>query len=134
MDNNGDERALKTKWYGVNWRTTGNPYYVSKGIRNEFSSYEDFQDHAKTLNFEKGLHIHRDDRDGNYSVENTSFITSDEHKKLTSRERRKLTDENVRDIRGHHENGLSTWKLAELFDVSQTTIWKIIRGISYKDV
>ena len=48
--------------------------------------------------------------------------------------RAKLTEGDVSLIFSAHQEGLSTRKLAEKFEVSQSTVAKIVRGASWRPV
>jgi hypothetical protein len=47
----------------------------------------------------------------------------------------KLTEEQVFEIHRMYKTGvISTYKLAELFEVSQSTIWKILKGLRWEHI
>ena len=128
------EKVIKRKWTQINWRTGNQLSYKSRGIKNLFPNFEEFRNHALKQNIKEGYHSHRPDRSRSYDFDNLIFITADEHRKITNRERRKVSDDNVRYIRSVSRSKHSQRKLAKLFDVSQSTIWKIVNHKSYRDV
>lgn len=49
--------------------------------------------------------------------------------------RKKLTDEQVRTIRDEYEkHGVSTYRLAKQYGVTQSIIWRCVSYISYQEV
>jgi hypothetical protein len=135
MDNPSrpSRKEVRRKYAGIEWRTTGNPNYVKRGITNDFESFEEFRIHAEENGFQSGDHVHRPDRNSSYSTDNCTFLPEDEHRRVSGWEKRKLTANQVSEIRLLHESGLSTWKIAAKYPVSQTVIWRIIKGLSYND-
>ena len=128
------DKLIKRKWVQINWRTGNQKSYLDRGIKNLFPSFEDFRQHAISQNIKEGFHSHRPDRNKSYMAENLIFIPADEHRKITNRERRKLSDNDVRCIRSMSISKQSQRKLAKQFNVSQSTIWKIVNYKSYRDV
>ena len=98
-DINELDKIIKRKWIQINWRTGNAKSYIRNGITNDFSSYDEFRNHAIEQGIEKGFHSHRPDRTKGYSVDNLVFIPEEEHRRITNSERRKLSDDEVRIIR-----------------------------------
>ena len=125
---------IRRKWHQMNWRINNQTSYLRKGIKIEFDGYEDFRDYALSRDIQQGFHCHRPDRDGHYSRENLDFVSPDQHRQITAREKRKLSDDDVRIIRGAARCKTSQRTLAKRFNVSQATIWKIVNRLTYQDV
>ena len=127
------ERMIKKKWNNLIYRVNNHASYVRKGIQNLFT-YPEFRQHAINQGIQEGYHAHRPKRDGHYSTDNLVFIPADEHRQITSFERRKLSDNDVRIIRNMSSLGVPQRKIAAQFNCSQSLIWRIAHGLSYKDV
>ena len=125
---------IRRKWHQMNWRINNQTSYLRKGIKINFDGFEDFRDYALSKDIQQGFHCHRPDRDGHYSRENLDFVSPDEHRQITAREKRKLTDHDVRVIRDMARCKTSPRTLAKQFNVSQATIWKIVNRLTYRDV
>ena len=79
---------LRVKHGGMVFRCKPDQDYGSRGIRNEFESVDHFIEWALGHpSYAHGKEIHRKDKDGNYSPENCIFVTNEEHKALTAKER-----------------------------------------------
>ena len=128
------DKLIRRKWHQMHWRINNQTSYLRKGISIEFDGYEDFRDYALSMDIREGFHCHRPDRDGNYSRDNLDFVSPDEHRQITAREKRKLTDHDVRVIRDMARCKTSQRTLAKRFNVSQATIWKIVNRLTYQDV
>jgi DNA invertase Pin-like site-specific DNA recombinase len=129
------EKVIKRKWVQINWRTGNQKSYIRNGITNDFDSYSEFRDHAILQGIQQGYHSHRPDRTKSYSTDNLVFIPADEHRLITNKERRKLSDDDVRTIRSMAFSGaVSQRKIAKQFKVSQATVWKIVNYKSYKEI
>ena len=115
-------------------RTKGTKSNVKRGIENRINDYQDFRSFGVEKGMKRGVCIHRKDRDGHYSRENAEFVDEKEHRRITGLEKRKLTDNQVREARALHKCGMSTHKIARNMPVSQRTIWKVCKGVSYRDV
>ena len=128
------DKLIRRKWHQMNWRINNQTSYLRKGIRIEFDGFEDFRDYALSKDIREGFHCHRPDRDGHYSRDNLDFVSPDEHRQITAREKRKLSDDDVRIIRDAAMTKTSQRTLAKRFNVSQATVWKIINRLTYQDV
>ena len=128
------DKELRRRWWAIYWRTTSQKSYVEKKIENRFSSFDDFQNHAKSTGYELGYVSHRLDKEGHYDPENLVFVSKEQHKLLTREERRILAPDQVRQIRILSTQGESTRKIAAQFRCSQTLIWKILNEQIYTDI
>lgn len=128
------ERVIRRKWHQLEYRVNNQRSYLRKGIKNGFRDYEEFRQHAIDNGIEVGYHAHRPLRDDSYGPENLDFIPADEHYKLTAAEKRKLSVDDVKIIRNMASVGIPQRKIATQFNVSQTLIWRILNGLSYRDV
>ena len=128
------DKLIRRKWHQMNWRINNQTSYLRKGITIEFDGFEDFREYALSSNIQQGFHCHRPDRDGHYSRDNLVFVHPDEHRQITAREKRKLSDDDVRIIRDEAMTKTSQRKLAKRFNVSQATVWKIVNRLTYQDV
>ena len=128
------ERQYRKKWGNLKWRIKSSKSYVEKGIQNRFDDYHDFRSFAVENGMQPNDCIHRKDRGGDYCRENVEFVDEQEHRRITGIERRRLTDSQVREARALWKFGFSTHRIAETMPVSQKTIWKVVRGITYADV
>ena len=128
------DKLIRRKWHQMNWRINNQTSYLRKGIRIEFDGFEDFRDYALSKDIREGFHCHRPDRDGHYSRDNLDFVSPDEHRQITAREKRKLSDDDVRIIRDAAMTKTSQRTLAKRFNVSQATVWKIVNRLTYQDV
>lgn len=127
------EAHIRAKWHTIRNRCKDHPSYIKKRIKVEFTSYSEFRDHCLDQNYRPPLQIHRKCKDSNYNRENTTFLTKEEHIRLSGIEKRKFNPSQVQEIKQLYDSGLSTWKLAEKFRTSQPTIWKLVTGRSYRD-
>lgn len=107
---------------------------MAKGIENRFKDYEEFRDFALEEDMKAGDCIHRPDRAGHYSRENAEFVDEKEHRRITGLERRKLSDNQVREMRALWKCGMSTYKICRNMDISQRTCWLVVNGGAYADV
>ena len=123
---------LKRKWVQINNRCGYQPAY--KDIENRFSNFEEFMRHAIEEGFEDGYHVHRPIRDDHYHKSNVVFLPADEHRKITGREKRKLTDDQCREARQLYKTGTRTRSLARKYNLSQPAIWKLVTKQTYTDV
>ncbi len=60
--------------------------------------------------------------------------SKDRHLKGSRNNQSKLTDEKVRQIHKMNLSGLSQMKIAKSFNVSQGTIWKILKGLRWEHI
>jgi hypothetical protein len=107
---------------------------VARGIENRFKDYEEFRQFAVEKGMKEGDCIHRPDRDGHYSRENAEFVDEKEHRRISGLEKRKLSDNQVRECRALRKCGMSTYKIARNMPVSQRTVWLVVNGGAYADV
>ena len=128
------ERLIKRRWHGVNWRCNNQTSYVRKQIKNEFSSFEEFRNHALQCDIKLGDQTHRHCKDTSYFADNVTFVSPEEHLRLSSIEKRKLSTSDVLIVRSMYVDGNSTYKIARQFNVSQTVIWRCVNYVSYRDV
>jgi hypothetical protein len=128
------ERIIRKKWNNLRYRVSNHASYVRKGILNLFIDYTHFRQHALNQGIQEGDHAHRPKRDGHYSDNNLVFIPAAEHQRITSSERRKLSDSDIKIIRNMSSSGVPQRKIAVQFNCSQSLIWRIANGHSYKDV
>ena len=128
------EKLIRRKWHQMRWRVNNQNSYIKKGIRILFQDYADFRDYALSKDIKDGFHCHRPDRNGHYCRENLDFISPEAHRKITAREKRKLTDNEVRSIREKSLFKMSQRQIAKEFNVSQCTVWKIVNSLAYTDV
>jgi hypothetical protein len=126
----GFVKYCRVKFNNIQNRVRNRKSYVERGIRNEFV-FEFFVEFAWNLGLVEGLHCHRPNRNGNYSPSNLVFVTAEEHRQITAKERRKLTDDQVYDIR-EMRGKKSLRKIAKQFDVSHTAIFFLLQGKSYR--
>jgi len=75
---------------------------------------------------EKDFHCHRPDRGGNYEKGNLIFLSADDHQKISAEEKRAITPIQAKEIR-QNKNKLSLRKLAEIYGVSHSTIYKVMK-------
>jgi DNA invertase Pin-like site-specific DNA recombinase len=128
------ERLIRRRWNQINWRIHNCDSYLKKQIENQFDDYEQFRLHAISSGIELRFQTHRLDKDGHYSIDNTTFVSPEEHLRISSLERRVLTVNQVLIARDMHANGVSTHKIAKQFGCSQTTVWRCVTRITYADV
>jgi hypothetical protein len=128
------EKLIKRKWSQMHYRVNNQKSYIKKGIRVDFDDFNDFRQYALSKDIKKGFHCHRPDRYKNYSRDNLEFISADAHRRITAKEKRKLSDNDVRCIRDMALFRVTQRKIAAQFHVSQATIWKILNGLAYADV
>ena len=129
-----EDKEIRRRWWQIIWRTGNQDSYIRKGITNDFESYDQFRQHAHNNGYKLGFQCHRKDKDKPYNEENLEFLSVEDHRLITSKEKRKLSDEEVRIIRQKKDNGLSTWKIADQMNISQTLAWRVVNGRSYSDV
>ena len=125
---------IRRKWDRLLWRINNAKAYLRKGILCEFTSFTDFYNFALESGIRYGDHCHRKCSNGPYSRDNLEFISAADHYRLSGREKRKLSDDDVLVIREMYLNKISTRNMARQFDVSQTLIWHIVSWNSYRDV
>jgi hypothetical protein len=128
------DALIRRKWHQMNWRVNNQKAYIKKGIRILFQDFEDFREYALSKDIQHGFHCHRPNRYGHYCRDNLEFISADAHRKITAKEKRKLSDNDVRCIRDMALYKVSQRKIAAQFHVSQATVWKILNGLAYRDV
>ena len=128
------EKEYKKKWSAICWRTRQGKSYVNRQIENRFRDYDEFRSCAIDKCMKPGEVVHRPDRDGHYEPGNVEFIDEKEHWKISGREKRVLTDNQVREMRMLNKVGISTHKIAKAFPISQTTCWRVCAGKAYADV
>lgn len=85
-----------------------------------------FVEWAKASGFERRLQIDRRDNNGPYSPENCQWVTSRENNR--NRANNKLDVQKVAEIRRLSAEGVSQYKIAEMFGVNQALIWRIKAG------
>ena len=108
--------------------------YVKKGIGNDFRDFTEFLAHAVEEGFQQGMHMHRPNRDGNYSPENLVYMTAEEHCRISGAEKRKLTHDQARHARLLYKTGSTTRAIARIFGVSQALAWQLCTYLIYTDV
>jgi hypothetical protein len=122
------------------------PYYRGKGIK----MCDEWRDDAKALydwcmknDWQQGMEIDRIDSSGDYCPENCQILTKSDHCKKSWRENSrmgedvaisKLTSEHVIIIKMLSKLGYSSYKMAEFFQVSKTTIKYIVNGKNWKHI
>ena len=127
-------RLIKRKWVQINWRCNNQKSYIKKGITNNFPSLEDFAEHCMEQGLKEGLQSHRPDNNAPYSRENLTFITAEEHKAITRKERRKLNDQEVIEIQEALGRKEAQRSIAKRYQISQALVWRIKHGRAYGDV
>ena len=115
----------RTKFKAINHRVKNRACYRAKSIENKFS-FPEFVEFARDNGLENGKHCHRPDRHGNYCKENLEFITPQEHYALTGREKRKLSDDQIKEVVELSSN-MSLRKIAKRFSVSHVTIYRYLQ-------
>jgi len=107
--------------------------YGGRGIRmcqEWLDSFEVFRDWLLANGWKQGLHIHRTDKDGDYSPQNCIIVTAAEHvrgnDKLT-----KLTWKKVAEIRHLYIEGFRVSDLAKEFGISHGQLYKIVTNRSW---
>ena len=123
-----DEKSFlelcRIKFNNINQRVNTRKSYREKNIVNRFS-FPEFVEFARTNGLENGKHCHRPNRDGDYSKENLEFITPQEHYAITGRERRKLSDDQIAEVKSRASD-TSLRKLGKEYGVSHVTIYRYI--------
>ena len=123
-----DEKSFlelcRIKFNNINQRVNTRKSYIEKNIVNRFS-FPEFVEFARTNGLENGKHCHRPNRDGDYSKENLEFITPQEHYAITGRERRKLSDDQIAEVKSRASD-TSLRKLGKEYGVSHVTIHRYI--------
>jgi hypothetical protein len=114
-----------------------NPKYYRYGGRGicvcaAWQEFADFKLWADSHGWEDGLSIDRIDVDGNYCPENCRFITVAENSKYKSTT--KISDEKADIVRRVCSSGASRKDIAELLDVSSSTITSIISGKTHNTI
>ena len=128
-------KEVRRKYHQMKSRLKTHKSYISKGIGNDFRDFDQFLDHAVKAGFQPGFHMHRPNRDGNYSPENLVFMTADEHFKISGAEKRKLTPEQAREARTIYKTGtVSTRAIARAYSISQALAWRLCTYLIYTDV
>lgn len=82
----------------------------------------------------EGLQSHRPDNNAPYSRQNLTFITPEEHKAITRKERRKLNDKEVIEIQEALGRKEAQRSIAKRYQISQALVWRIKHGRAYGDV
>ena len=129
-----DTTEYRKKWTQLKNRCNNAKSYLAKGIKNEFESFEQFVDYCISKGFKAGDHCHRPSRHDNYRPGNLEFLDPEEHYRISGYEQRRLTVEQVKEIRSMALKGHSQRRIARQFPISQPAIHKIITRQTYKDV
>jgi hypothetical protein len=126
-------RYCRTKYDSINKRCKYRDSYIDKGITNKFT-FPEFVEYAEQKGLEKDFHCHRPDRDGHYEAGNLVFISPEAHKHVSAAEKRAITPVEAKQIREDADK-FSLRKLAKIYDVSHTTIHKVIhrKGVYASD-
>lgn len=127
-------RAVRKKYHHMKSRLKTHQSYVRKEIGNDFRDFSEFLTHAVKAGFQPGFHMHRPNRDGNYSPDNLVFLTAEEHFKISGAEKRKLTHDQAREARLLYKTGSTTRAIARIFGVSQALAWQLCTYLIYTDV
>lgn len=125
------DREIRRRYHQIMWRTNNKKAY--KDIECEFT-WNEFYKFAIDSGYFLGARTHRPDRNGNYEPGNIVWVNAEEHHRISGLEKRILDDESVRGIRKLRREGMTTRKIAEVFDISQSLSWQITAGKAYQDV
>lgn len=119
------KEECRIKYNNINNRVTNRESYLKNNITNNFT-FPHFLKFAQQNGFETGLHCHRPNRYGDYSENNLVFISPEEHARITGLERRKLTDDQIKEVVDlSHTTSLR--KIANLYGVSHVTIYRYLQ-------
>lgn len=128
MKNNNEgefRKYCRTKFNSINKRCKYRESYKQNGIKNNFT-FKEFVEYADKKGLEKDFHCHRPDRMGDYEHGNLIFLSADKHQKISAEEKRAIAPEQAKEIRANKDK-LSLRKLGELYGVSHSTIYKVIK-------
>jgi hypothetical protein len=123
----GEENFLIAKYQSMINRLKYNPSY--QHIKSEYENQADFVNYwLGKVDWQSRPELDRKCRWKNYSKSNCQFLSKEEHKLKSAKERALLTDEQAKEV---ILSDLSTWKLADELPVSQNTIHRLKAGLSY---
>jgi hypothetical protein len=113
----------------VNPKNKAYKYYGGRGIKycERWESFSNFlADMGKRPD---GLTLERINTNGNYEPSNCKWATWSEQRKS---QRKQLSDETVNAIRHEYARGeITQAQLAHKHGTTQTSVWRIVRGVSY---
>jgi hypothetical protein len=129
-DNSEERKWLKYKYSMLVNRIKTKPSY--KNVVNHFKSVEEFVEcwigRVKWWLNPQIDRISNNPKLG-YSPTNIQWLSAEQHRQKSHRERASLTDAQAKEAFYRAE---STWALAEEYGTSQATIQKLKAGISYR--
>lgn len=141
------QRNNRSRLYGIwsNMRNRcNNPklpeykYYGGKGVKvcSEWDNYLKFKKWSLKNGYKKDLTIDRVNSDKGYYPENCCWTTRRKNSikagLITASKTMKLNFKKATKIRELYKSGFySQDKLSEIYNVSQETIWRIVKNISY---
>ncbi len=122
-------------WVGMHSRCNDldNPNYGGKGIRvcKEWAAFKVFHKDMSE-GYAKHLEIDRMDSAKDYCKSNCQWLTRSEN---AGKDRRKLSTEQVKEIRVHKTEGsMSHSEMARYYKVSKSTIQQLVENRSYTDL
>jgi hypothetical protein len=124
----GKTTRLYQRWRGMKARCL-NPNnvrfqrYGGRGIAvcGEWLDYKPFHDWAVANGYREDLSIDRIDNDGDYEPTNCRWVTL-----VEQRPSAKVTEDQVKEIRRAHEQGVKTKALADKYGISTSMVRQIV--------
>lgn len=106
--------------------------YGGRGISicDQWMNSKNFSKWAFENDWQKGLTLDRKNNDGNYEPSNCHWVllSLNSRKKHTT----KLSLVKAKEIRQHHSSGYTIKHLAELYDVTEGTVYFIVNEMTWK--
>lgn len=133
-------KRLAALWRGMHRRCQVRASYSGREICSEWTDRESFIDWALENGYQIGMTLDRIDNQRGYSPQNCQWLTKEDHgrKSIIDTDSRgsrhgmsKLTESDVRLIL---ESSDTVINLSAQFGVTETTIYKILRGESWTHV
>ena len=116
---------VRMKYNNINSRVRHRKSYIEKNIQNRFTFHQ-FLAFAHLNGLEHGKHCHRPNKYQDYCPENLVFITPEEHNRISGLERRKLSEDQIAEIKELSRN-MSLRNIAKIYGVSHVTIHRYLK-------
>jgi len=123
--------AMLTRCYNINSKAYKN--YGSRGILVCLRWKKSFINFSNDMgNKPTGYWLERIDNNGNYEKNNCLWTTP--KKNSWNRRSTKMSFAKAEEVRELYKTGLSQYKIADMFRVSQSTIWQILKNNYWVDL